>query len=139
MKNHRVHTWVTMSLTVTMLSLLGLLSLPAQAQADSDKATVLERMKQRFPQMLAAKRKGEIGEMWSGYVAVPPAAGQVSQAVKKIVADENKDRKALYRILAKELNVSEATVASNNRTRIYKQAEKGAWLQTPQGNWTQRK
>ena len=139
MKRYRLQTWMTVGLTVAMLSLVGLTSLPAQAQTGDDKAAVLERMKQRYPQLLAAKRKGEIGEMWSGYVAVPPAAGQVSQAVKKTVADENKDRKTLYRILAKELNVNEATVASNNRTRIYKQAEKGAWLQTPQGNWTQRK
>lgn len=123
--------------------LIGLLSigalLPDLVSADeSAKKAILDRMKERFPKLLAEQNAGRIGEAWSGYAAVPPEAGRVSDSVRKLVSNENRDRKALYAILAKELNVSVSTVASNNRTRLYKKAASGVWLQKPDGNWVKK-
>lgn len=125
-------------ITAFLIALLSMsVLMPTLAQA-SDKNAILNRMKQRYPQLLQAQRAGQIGEGWNGYTAVPPQAGQVPGNVQQIVAAENQDRKQLYAILAKELNVSVATVAANNRTRLYEKAESGIWLQKPNGSWVKK-
>lgn len=135
--NQAVMPRLLLSILIATLS-LGVLMPVSVFADDGNKTAILDRMKQRFPQLLTAQKSGQIGEAWSGYVAVPPQAAKVSDAVRKLVTDENNDRKALYAILAKELEVSVSTVASNNRTRLYKKAASGVWLQKPDGTWVQK-
>lgn len=119
--------------------LLGLSVMPVAAQADSDssdaKQAVLQRMRNRFPQVLQAQREGLVGENYRGYLEIPSDAGNVPADTRKLVQAQNNDRKQLYTILAKELNTTPEKVASRNRIRLYERAEQGFWLQRPDGAW----
>jgi hypothetical protein len=56
-----------------------------------------------------------------------------------LVAAENKDRKQLYEILAKELKVTAEEVGKQNGLRILDKADDDHWLKLADGRWVQRK
>jgi uncharacterized protein YdbL (DUF1318 family) len=133
----------TPSILIVALLVLafGALAGPALAGQDADERTreqVLQSMKERFPQLLEAMRRGELGEGNRGLVGIPTAAGQIPDQARQLMAGENRDRTRFYVILAAELEITPDQVAARNRARLYDRAEKGFWLQRADGSWQQK-
>ncbi len=101
---------------------------------------ILERLRERYPQIEALKEKGSLGENNRGYVELRAAdkfedAEQKNEA-QRLIAEENKDRKALYKEIVR-LNADEADVSMTEIERVYaferlKRAESGDLFQLPE-------
>ena len=108
----------------------------AAAQAADDLKMLQERMRARYPQLLRLKADGKVGETWSGYVeAVKP---EFRDEAGGLIEAENDDRRALYRLMAKEEGLSPEEVAKNNAVRNFQKARKGEYLKGPDGQWKQK-
>jgi len=119
--------------TVGALMLLG----AAAAQA-VDFAKLKERFKQRYPKLLKAKNAGKIGETFQGYVeAVKPEYLQDAD-LKKLLEDENADRKTLYKAIADKEGVPPEKVAERNAVRNFKRAKPGHYLKNKDGKWVKK-
>jgi uncharacterized protein YdbL (DUF1318 family) len=103
-----------------------------------DKAELQQRSEQRYPKLLDAKRAGEIGETADGFVEAVKGK-DLSGDMRQIVEDENRDRRALYAILAKETNTDESLVARRAGKRNFENARPGEWLKSAAGKWEQKK
>lgn len=109
----------------------------ATAQA-VDFAKLKERFKERYPKLLKAKDAGKIGETFQGYVeAVKPGYVQ-DAALKKLLADENADRKTLYKAIAAKEGVAPEKVAERNAVRNFKKAKPGHYLRNKDGKWVKK-
>ena len=94
-----------------------------------------ERMLDRVPQINALKSAGIVGEKADGLLGFV----KQSPSDEALVNAENKDRKAVYAVIAKSQKVSEAVVAQRRALQIAEQAAIGHWLQNASGKWYQKK
>ena len=94
-----------------------------------------ERMLDRVPQINALKSAGIVGEKADGLLGFV----KQSPSNEALVNAENKDRKAVYAVIAKSQKVSEAVVAQRRAMQIAEQAAIGHWLQNASGKWYQKK
>ena len=118
---------------------LATVALFAAATAQAvDFAKLKERFKERYPKLLKAKDAGKIGETFSGYVeAVKPEYLQ-DAALKKLLEEENADRKTLYRAIARKEGVAPEKVAERHAVRNFKKAKPGHWLKNKDGKWVKK-
>jgi uncharacterized protein len=121
---------------------------PAPAPTPRDVRTELkERMKARYPLLEQLRDAGKVGETREGDAklvkvsfgtdkadAKDPAKGTVAE----VVDAENKDRRQLYELLAKELKLSPAEVGKQNGLRNLEKAKPEHWIEI-KGQWVQRK
>ena len=121
----------------TQFSLLLLYALSfffvPSAQADSSFATT---MKERLPEVIKAKSAGTIGEGVDGFLHV--RADDASADLKKMVAEENKDRMALFEILAEKTKGSKAEAAKIFSKAMVGKGKKGHWFKSSKGTWKQK-
>ena len=129
----RSRTFVSMILATLMT-----LALTAGAAFAQDKAELQQRAEARYPQLLEAKRAGDIGETASGLVEAVEGK-KLDADVKQLVDEENNDRRALYVILAKETSTDESLVARRAGKRNFEKARPGEWLKNAGGTWEQKK
>lgn len=120
---------------------------PRPAPQQDPREVLRESMQARYPLLARLRDAGKIGETGGGEVALvkdvrgteradpkDPKAGTLAD----VVAAENKDRLALYALLAKELKVTPAEVARQNALRNVQKAEPDHWLLV-KGQWVQKK
>ena len=129
--------------------LLGLAAGQAQSKPTPDPRLELkERMKQRHPQLEKVRDGGKVGETAAGLVeAVKPAsaaektdaADPKSMTIGELVEAENKDRKALFELLAQDLKLTPAEVGKQNGIRSLEKATDEHWLKLEDGRWVQKK
>jgi uncharacterized protein YdbL (DUF1318 family) len=121
--------------------LVGAMSVGAQEQAAQDETQALqERFRERYPALQKHKTAGTVGETFEGYVAVvQDAAGGGAADVRTLVADENRDRKRLYELIAIKEKVDPQIVARRNGVRNFEKAAEGEYLRGEGGDWTQKK
>lgn len=100
--------------------------------ADSNLTT---RMKARLPDVLSAKNSGVIGEGLNGLLSVRDKA---TDSDKKLVADENKDRLAIFQMLAKKTGGDPSDVAKKFAKGIAAKAKKGHWFKNSSGSWVSK-
>ncbi|MBN2233277.1 MAG: DUF1318 domain-containing protein [Deltaproteobacteria bacterium] len=103
-----------------------------------------ESMKARFPRLLAFYRQGAVGEGRDGLVY----ARQLDQVslkdravVSRLVAEENRDRGALYGeiVRANQLGNTAAAKVSAIFARTFRdKAESGWWVQDDGGSWRKK-
>jgi len=120
----------------------------AAGQANIDISTpaiqgLRRAMAARQPQLAPFYRAGAIGFDKGGLVAVRDlgaAALRDRSRVKKLVADENRDRNALYREIARANGHPEweAQIRSTFAKVWIQEAGRGYWYQAPDGSWRQR-
>ncbi len=115
---------------VNILVLLGLLVFIGTSAAQGIK----ERMKQRLPAIVELKAKGIVGENNSGYLGF--VTGKKSQ--EKMVASENKDRKAIYGYIAKQQNTSLKLVEKRRANTLSQRAIPGEFIQKADGSWVKK-
>ena len=120
-------TWIFISLFLFLFSSLGL---SAQSAAEIQQA-----MKERLPKIDAMKLQGVIGENNQGYVE---ARDTVSPEQRKLIAEENADRKKLYNIVARRTGVELQEVEMNRAAQLRHRSPSGIWLQDEEGNWFQK-
>lgn len=113
-------------LAVGMIILFSLILVASVAWGNDIK----ERMKQRLPAIVKMKKEGIIGENARGYLEY------VSKAMHQdVVQDENRDRKTVYGIIAKQQGVDIEKVEKLRAVQIFKKADKGDYLKNDAGKW----
>ena len=94
-------------------------------------ANIKERMASRIPAINALKDKGVVGENNQGFLEFrKPDNGS-----KKLVADENNDRKAVYGAIGKKQGAPAALVGQRRALQIAQIGKKGHWFQKGDGKW----
>ena len=94
-------------------------------------ASIKDRMLARIPAINTLKDKGAIGESNKGFLVF--RSGDKSQ--KKLIDDENKDRKSVYGAIAKKQQVDITLVGQRRAKQIAAKGSKGHWFQKADGTW----
>jgi len=101
------------------------------SSAQDEREELKQRFEERYPVLLKLRDAGKIGEDPEGLTQVvkPEFAKEKldpkdpeSLTVAQFLEQENKDRKALYELLAKDRKETAAAVAKQNALRNYKKA-----------------
>nr|NJM01111.1 YdbL family protein [Desulfobacula sp.] len=119
------HIWKPFSLLVLFLLLLS----PC-VSADAIK----DRMIQRLPAIAELKTKGIIGEDNRGYLGFVTG----NRVMEEVVVAENKDRRAVYEIFAKQQNTGLDVVESVQGARKAEKANPGEFYQNRDGQWVKK-
>ena len=105
---------------------VGILSVTADAEG------IKARLAKRLPLINKLKAEGALGENCKAYLE---ARKEVSADVKKLIAEENADRKKIYAMLAKKTGQTVEIVAARRALAIAEKTKKGYWLQKKDGTW----
>ena len=108
----------------TVLCLVGIFSL---------NAGIKDRFAARLPKINKLKEALIIGENNKGYLEIRDKT--ISPDDKKIIEEENADRKKVYEMLARKTGVSMDIVEKRRALKIAEKSKKGIWLQKPDGTW----
>lgn len=92
-------------------------------------------MEQRLASILPLKQSAIIGENNQGYLT---ARTPLNPAQKKLIAEENADRLAIYTIIAKKTHTSVQKIGKARSATLFKTSPKGFWVQHPQGQWIKK-
>lgn len=114
-------------------ALFALTAAAPVAQAQSA-AELRNKMAQRLPQVDDLKAKGAIGENNRGFVEVRAAAPNAD----RVVSDENRDREAVYALIAKETGATPEAVGRARAKQIAAQSRSGVWVQDEGGAWKKK-
>ena len=99
-------------------------------------ADYASRMKERLPSLVQAKDQGVVGEGTDGFVY---ARESDSEKIVKMVADENEDRKILFKAMSSKTGGSVEEVANKFSKALVQKSKKGHWFRKSSGEWMQRK
>jgi len=136
-----------------MAAVLGasMISVPAIARAQvaptslgapdgknaKEKDRLRARSEERYPEIRRAKSEGKIGENTTGYLEAVKKAYLDDKALKELIDDENKDRKALYTIIADEDGTEVTLVAKRAAKRNIERAKHGEYVKQD-GEWQKK-
>ena len=127
--------------TKTFIAALGLivalLLAPAalRAAADApDEAALQKRFKARHSQIQQLKSDGVIGETSEGYVEF---VDKKDPKAADLVAEENADRKVLYKLIADKEEITVELVAKRAAKRNFDRAKPGEYLKEG-GKWKKK-
>jgi uncharacterized protein len=120
-----------LKLIIGVLTILAFAVTPLLA---ADKDELQRRFKERYPQLLSLQKAGTVGETDEGYAAI--VKGGDAKA-RKLLEEENADRRALYDIIAKEQNTTPAKVAIINAKRNHEKLEPGMFFRQ-KGEWVKK-
>ena len=109
-------------------------AVPQVLSAADDAATIKKNMADRKPKIEALKKAGTVGENKSGYLEVMKDA-KLEDADKKLVEDENKDRKVIYTAIAKKEGSTVDHVGELRAKQIRSKANEGDYIQEEDGKW----
>ena len=122
---------------ITRLLLLcaALFTLAAPLTAQAQSARELQgRMAQRLPQIDELKAAGALGENNRGYLEVREDKANAAA----LAADENRDREAVYALIARETGSSADNVGRARAKQIAAQSKSGVWVQDESGAWRKK-
>ncbi len=118
-----------------ILSCLAAVSIAAVVVHAESAADIRRRMEQRLPAIDALKAEGAVGENNRGYLEVPPAGKAATGAV---LADENRDREAVYALIAKQTGATPEAVGKARARQIAAGSKSGVWIQEENGQWKKK-
>ena len=121
-------------LTIILTTMAALLAGTPTAEA-ATKQELQAKFEKRYPQLLAYKRDGKVGENMQGLVEAIKREYLDDKTLAKLVDDENADRKELYKLLAAEEKTSVDQVAAAAAKRNYDKAKPGEYLKQTDGTW----
>ena len=124
--------------SVVACALLAVLVLAAPTHAQADKRELQQRFKDRYPRLLKAQDAGKVGETWTGLVG-EVRKGDADDDLRRLIDNENSDRRALYRLLAKEQDTTEEKVAERARLRKYERAAPAHFVQSRSLEWVRKR
>ena len=117
---------------ITVFAALCVLTVSVLAESAAD---IRHRMEQRLPQIDAFKAQEVVGETNRGLLderktGVANAAG--------VVADENRDREAVYAYIAQETGSTADAVGRARAKQIAANSRSGVWVQDETGRWIKK-
>ena len=115
-------------------------AVPQALSAADSAATIKKNMAERKPKIEVLKKAGSVGENKAGYLEAmtKETAGKevkLSDDDKKLVEDENKDRKAVYSAIAKQEGSTVDKVGELRAKQIRSKANEGDYIQEEDGKW----
>ena len=110
--------------TFLALSILSLIGLTLLAVTPQERLAIIK----------ALKSNGTVGENNVGLVEF-----KGEKKASEIVAEENAERTKIYKAIAEKQGVSVDQVGKERAVQIAKDAEKGVWIQSPDGSWQKKK
>lgn len=113
----------------TLFTALCLLAVAALGQSAAD---IRRRMEQRLPQVDQLKAQEIVGENNRGFLEERKAGGG------NIVAEENRDREAVYAYIARETGASAESVGRARAKQIAANSASGVWIQDEAGAWKKK-
>jgi len=120
-----------------LLGVFALLCLFGGAPASAaDKAELRQRAEKRYPELRKFKAGGIVGETSEGFVEIVDGKDAPPEA-RKLVDEENADRRQLYAILATESSTTPDRVAAQAARRNFERADAGEYLKE-NGKWRQK-
>lgn len=114
---------------------LALCVVAVSAFAAESAADLRRRMEQRLPAIDRLKTAETVGENNRGLLEVRGSGGADAAAV---VADENRDREAVYALIAKETGASVESVGRARARQIAANSRPGVWVQDERGQWKKK-
>jgi uncharacterized protein len=114
---------------LTLFVTLCLLGLTAGAETATD---IRRRMEQRLPQIDALKAQAVLGENNRGFLE---QRGGGAPGAASIVTEENRDREAVYALIAKETGATPDSVGRARAKQIAAGSRAGVWVQDESGQW----
>ena len=121
-------------LALSIAALTLAFAVPQVLSAADDAATIKKNMAERKPKIETLKKAGTVGENKTGYLEAMKDA-KLEDADKKLVDDENKDRKAVYTAIAKKEGSTVDKVAELRAKQIRSKANEGDYIQNEDGKW----
>ena len=109
-------------------------AVPQALSAADDAATIKKNMAERKPKIEVLKKAGSIGENKTGYLEVMKDV-KLEDADKKLVDDENKDRKVVYAAIAKKEGSTVDKVGELRAKQIRSKAAEGEYIQGEDDQW----
>jgi uncharacterized protein len=116
----------------TLLAALCLLAAPAFAESA---AAIRGRMEQRLPQIDTLKAQEVLGENNRGFLEERKSGVAGAGAV---VSDENRDREAVYALLAQQTGATADSVGRTRAKQISANSRSGVWVQDESGQWKKK-
>lgn len=123
---NRNYTRIFISLVLALFLLSGV---------SATAASIKDRMVTRIPAINAMKDKGLIGENNQGYLEFRSN----NRPDKKTVQNENKDRKTVYKAIAKKEDANSALVGQRRAKQIAQKGSSGHFFQNSDGGWYKKK
>jgi len=117
---------------LTVFAALCLLTVSVLAESATD---IRRRMEQRLPQIDALKAQEVVGETNRGLLDERKTG--VANAAS-VVADENRDREAVYVLIAKETGSNADAVGRARAKQIAANSRGGVWVQDESGAWKKK-
>lgn len=136
--------WVTRSMIVMLSALVAVEAAGLPAWAEPDKEQLKVQFRAREDELRQLKKQGTVGETVEGYVEAVDAGAAGDQKIAALVSEENRDRRALYQILADEINkehpqaavkATTETIATRNAARNIEHATPEEFLRVGKGHW----
>jgi uncharacterized protein YdbL (DUF1318 family) len=112
-----------------LFTALCLLTITAFAESAAD---IRHRMEQRLPQIDTLKSQEIVGENNRGFLEDRKAGAGST------VSDENRDREAVYALIAKETGASAEAVGRARAKQIAANSRGGVWVQDESGAWKKK-
>ncbi len=106
--------------------------------------TLKSRIKQNYPLLRTWMVKGVLGESYNGFIVMKNDGGlnlKARVAAKRVMQEENSNRKALYNAVAQALNIPSSQVARVGRIfaqQWQRAVPRGTWVETAPGKWVRR-
>lgn len=105
----------------------------SEIKPDPASSDVRERRRARRERILAWKSAKLIGENNAGLL---DARSELSEAVRRVVDEENADRKLVFEKIAASENLPIEAVAQRMSGRMNERTPSGTWVQDAAGNWS---
>lgn len=115
-----------------------LAALAAVSLADT-KEEIVDRMAKRLDAIKKYKAEGKIGETYDGLVDAVKAPYLDDRNLKKLLDDENADRRKFYALGAAKLGATPESFALSAGRRNFREAGPEEWLKPRDGAWIQKK
>jgi uncharacterized protein YdbL (DUF1318 family) len=106
--------------------------------AEAMPAALRERLEQRLPDVIAAKKAGKIGETFDGYVDIVNPADAADAKLAPLIKAENADRLTYYQAVARSAQSSLAYVGELSGMKRFEAATTGEYLRYRDGQWKQK-
>jgi uncharacterized protein YdbL (DUF1318 family) len=117
-----------------ILSCLLATSLAAVVVHAESAGDIRRRMEQRLSAIDALKAQEAVGENNRGFLEVPPAG----KGGGDVIAAENRDREAVYALIAKETGATAEAVGRARARQIAAGSRAGVWIQDESGKWKKK-
>ena len=115
-----------------LLAALSLQTLPAFAENAAD---LRSRMEQRLPSIDDLKARGYVGENNRGFLEVRDSG---SATAGSVVSAENRDREAVYALIAQQTGATADSVGKARAKQIASNSRSGVWVQDESGQWKKK-